>query len=529
MLNKLLVFIQALVYSLLFIFSGAIFVLNLRYTTHTDLITFSEQVVIAPHSVVLTLLLCMLLLAVSSLLFKIFSGLSSRAIRVILALSVLSAFALGVVLVRNNLYPPYADQQMVWDMAGYLTGHNSSMPYEYIPAYWLKYPQQKTLSVILAAFIRLTGNPSPYYFRLFNALAAALYVFGSFILTRKIFRNDAAALLAALVTGLFLPFYFYVNYVYSTLITMTAVLWSFICFITSQDIDDIPHGILCPVAGGLLLVFCNLFYKATLIATVAAVLYLLICAARKRFSLSKARLAGLIITAAVIILLPSPLVKISDREFEKRTGIGSHDGLPMTGWILMGIRSENGVNGPGSYDGSTEFLFADHNYNTAETDAEIREQLRETGREYLQGKRSLSFFLDKSVIQWCDPWFSSATMTVYPELIDGYDQNSLYPTLISEGILKNEEIVFSYVIPFVSLGAAIAAVMLLRRRKELDPVFSLPAMYFIGGFVFQFFWEAKSRYCLPYFLILIPFAAYGSSGLITFIRRIKTARQKRHP
>lgn len=32
----------------------------------------------------------------------------------------------------------------------------------------------------------------------------------------------------------------------------------------------------------------------------------------------------------------------------------------------------------------------------------------------------------------------------------------------------------------------------------------LPFVYFIGGFLFQFIWEAKSRYCLPYFVFLIP-------------------------
>ena len=40
---------------------------------------------------------------------------------------------------------------------------------------------------------------------------------------------------------------------------------------------------------------------------------------------------------------------------------------------------------------------------------------------------------------------------------------------------------------------------------------------FIGSFLCYLFWEAKSIYTLPFFLLLIPIAAYGVQQMIDFV------------
>jgi len=40
---------------------------------------------------------------------------------------------------------------------------------------------------------------------------------------------------------------------------------------------------------------------------------------------------------------------------------------------------------------------------------------------------------------------------------------------------------------------------------------------FIGGFLCYLFWEAKSIYTLPFFLLLIPMAACGVQQMIDFV------------
>ena len=44
---------------------------------------------------------------------------------------------------------------------------------------------------------------------------------------------------------------------------------------------------------------------------------------------------------------------------------------------------------------------------------------------------------------------------------------------------------------------------------------------FIGGFLCYLFWEAKSIYTLPFFLLLFPVAAYGIQNIADLISSIK--------
>ena len=48
--------------------------------------------------------------------------------------------------------------------------------------------------------------------------------------------------------------------------------------------------------------------------------------------------------------------------------------------------------------------------------------------------------------------------------------------------------------------------MLIQNRKNLSNELILLVTIFIGGFLFHVMWEAKSRYIIPYIIVLIPVA-----------------------
>ena len=53
-------------------------------------------------------------------------------------------------------------------------------------------------------------------------------------------------------------------------------------------------------------------------------------------------------------------------------------------------------------------------------------------------------------------------------------------------------------------------------------------MIFLGGFGFHVLWEAKSRYIIPYVLILIPVASMGISSFVEILEgKIKNRRNPR--
>lgn len=50
-------------------------------------------------------------------------------------------------------------------------------------------------------------------------------------------------------------------------------------------------------------------------------------------------------------------------------------------------------------------------------------------------------------------------------------------------------------------------ILIIKLRKNLSMKQLLPAIIMMGGLLFHAFWEAKSLYVLPYFMLLIPYAA----------------------
>lgn len=49
-----------------------------------------------------------------------------------------------------------------------------------------------------------------------------------------------------------------------------------------------------------------------------------------------------------------------------------------------------------------------------------------------------------------------------------------------------------------------ATIILIQNRKNLENEVILLVLVFIGGFLFHVIWEAKSRYVIPYIIVLIP-------------------------
>ena len=58
-----------------------------------------------------------------------------------------------------------------------------------------------------------------------------------------------------------------------------------------------------------------------------------------------------------------------------------------------------------------------------------------------------------------------------------------------------------------------AGCILFIKRNKWKPEQLVLLLIFLGGFAFHTIWEAKSDYVLPYFVLLIPYAAAGLGQL----------------
>ena len=77
---------------------------------------------------------------------------------------------------------------------------------------------------------------------------------------------------------------------------------------------------------------------------------------------------------------------------------------------------------------------------------------------------------------------------------------------------------------FVYLFTFVFTVVMYKRKNEF---FAIIPIAFIGGTSFNMIWEAKSRYIFPYFVFLIPLAAYGLVIVRNKIKEYKKLKEEK--
>ena len=84
--------------------------------------------------------------------------------------------------------------------------------------------------------------------------------------------------------------------------------------------------------------------------------------------------------------------------------------------------------------------------------------------------------------------------------------------------IHNREIYQKALTILIYVGAFVA---IIKNRKNLNNELTLLFTIFIGGFMFHTIWEMKSRYTLPYVIMLIPISAIGIEYIVEKMKNPK--------
>ena len=523
--------INQLCYTWVMLFTGfvttlaiiyALFLTVLSLLRHgaVDFHSFSEKITLTSQSVTSVVVGAVLLLGLSLLLQSILASKSETEKKHIYHLTGALSFALililGVVLVKLNPYPPIADPLAVWNSAEMVaSGNVHGEAFESSALYLNVYPFQKGLVLLCAGLFRLFGTRALTAFYVLNILCSALIVFFLSRIARNLARDSVAGILVHLCGIFFLPLVLYDVFVYGTLL-------SYVCLLAGFDAVLVLRNILpsLPLKGKarwrylyffpaviLPAVSCQL-YTSAWIGVIAVTLFFLVSA----FLQYARKLRGIVplcLCALAVLLCALSLQAAVPLVFQKYTGIENSSGTPGSTYLYMGISSTDGLAGPGSHNGSDIGLYSENDLDAQKTDEVAKALIREVADEYASGERSLSFFVEKAWYQWTDPWFSSVQLTVHPGLAN-VEISSAFQRVFQPGVLSPAQRFLSVYLALVYCGA-LCGMFLMIKKREVSFSSLLLLLYFVGGFTFQFFWEAKARYCMPYFLILFPFAATAFS------------------
>ncbi len=406
-------------------------------------------------------------------------------------------------------YQMEGDQLIVWYNSVLALENNFSM-YSHGGQMFI-YPQQQGLSFLYELLFRITGSTSYRMIGYVNAFMAPFTLFFGYQCTKECFGKEVGVRFLPLMT-LCLPYIIYSPYVYGDIPSICygfILLWAVLKAVhKGQYRYWIPA---CVIAVLALLSRMNIWIF--FIGVVIGLIYL----AMYRWSF-KPLLLG------VCIVLSASLSMTAVKQFNSfRSGEPVSKGMPSVLWMAMGLQYSEW--GAGYYNDYSKKVYMetglDRELAVAIGVQEVKDRLKIFLSDPMQAKM---FFEAKMEMQWLDPLFESIEFT--GDFNEEAEKPGEFVTWIYQG--QGYPLLCGFCAHVMAAVYMFALLGVLCRFGQKKPIWQdIPLIIFVGGFLFSIIWEAKSRYMLPYFVLLLPYAASGLAVSTGFIRqRIKIIKTK---
>ncbi|MCQ2519290.1 MAG: hypothetical protein MJ107_02040 [Lachnospiraceae bacterium] len=384
--------------------------------------------------------------------------------------------------------------------------------------YLYTYQNQLGLYILMTLLFKLFGSMKFLSFTLFNALSYILLFASSRGVVSAQDKRIVPKIYVDIFYPLFLPAFLYVGFIYQDISALAFGMFGLWMICEYFESPRLKYVVLSFV--GFLI---SAFIRNNLtIILIALAIYVLVTSLRqKKFA---PVLGFLAVFLAVFIGSSLPKWYLNSK-FDA----GLNGKVAYSTWIYMGL-GDNEF-GPGTYDGTNRQIIEDSEFDldvaSKKGNTMIKERVSEMTKEPLN---TLDFFKRKLLIQWnepdCHAYYEVATAVYDP--VSGIDKSKVNtiayvfknPTTIRYSrSLMNIFQLFTYVVLTIW-----AASYLFSKRATLRHLFLL--MIADGGIVLTLLWEAKSRYVLPYMLILVCCLAIASADINEWIKsKIKTKLQ----
>lgn len=495
----------------------AVLILNFIYNANTDKLSTVEIEYVKITNLIISIFIAITILIASHYLNKIkFSKIAKTAI------IVTSIFIYVIVQIRwsnTTIGRPSGDQQIIYNMAkSYIEGNNENL---YKSEYLAKNPQRRSLLVMYILIMKVVNSTDYVWLYLANILANVLSIFALYLILKKLSEKYSVnKALFAILTLTFIPMILLCNFIYGDIIGLAFILFSVYFIIEYAKKNKKIFGIISAILASIAMMF-RMNY---IIFVIAMVIYIILNF--KKENIFK-QIIHIIIFIA-IILIPYKLVGAYVAE---KLDLDKQATIPTSSYLYMSLY--DGERGAGWY--SQEAM------KVAQTDVKnaknyyppiLKERVKYLVTHPSEGFR---FYKNKIVSMWTDNAFQCIFYNL-PVHLDGMPKE-LYDSAINENefysnyfVEKGSKQIKIYMKGIVLLVFSLSLVNLLKYKKELSNEAILMITIFLGGFFFHVLWKAKSRYVIPYFVVLIPIACISLNKEISdfsIIKRIKNIFRKK--
>ena len=367
--------------------------------------------------------------------------------------------------------------------------------------YLAQYPYQLGLTWYIEAITAIAG-PHTYTVLIAVNMAALLFMglVGIYI-CEGVFGKQTPIYYMLLLVGMF-PLYFYISFIYGECLSMLfsmVFIWQL-----SRYLENKKGALLAMCFAG----FAAVVFRANSMIVLIAVVILL----GMQYVVKHKK--SLLLAALLSVIFVFAGRELIQMQYEARSGYEIGEGIPATGWIAMGM--QEGVRGNGWYSEYGVEIFEQSGYQTQLANEVALDYIRGRIREFTEHPDvAWQFYREKILSQWNEPSYQA--LLVLNAGVDHSNISKMKQEIMFgkyyDGILQYMNLLqtFLYAMAFIS-----AVYLLFKKGKPVAYLFHL---IFLGGFLFQILWEAKSRYVLFYMIVTLPLCAMGISVVCEYVRR----------
>ncbi len=382
-----------------------------------------------------------------------------------------------------------------------------------------RYKQQLTLAFVWQILFRIFNTDKFVLIEVFNVLGNFLTLFSIVFICKEFSKKyNINKYLAIILTGTFVSLIYLITFVYGDILglgfSMLGVYF-IMKYASSKKWYFALSSALCCCLAYMLRMNYLIFILAILIYLFLNLIDKSSYADNESKDAKNINMKEIIkrivvmLCFCVITFVPTSII---ENYYCKKLNLSSNKSFQLTGFLYMGM-SESAL-GPGWY----RYDYAKSSFtNYEQANQEFKDGLKERVSYFLHNpKDAVEFYTKKICSMWAENTYAS---TFYNKV---YDEDEGLENQTETEIIR----LYQKALVFIIFGCTIVA--LLQNRKKLSNEVILLLTIFIGGFLFHILWEAKSRYIIPYIIVLIPIASMelNKINVKKYIQKIKNVIKK---
>lgn len=463
--------------------------------TRVETIIYNQENI--PLLLIMTLVLIFILYYI-----YIYIQFDDKTIKKIKLFLIIYTFVLGGVWLNLTKSLPFADGELVDQATSDFAIKNFKLLEK--GQYFDKFPFQLNLVFIFDLIYKFVGYHNYIALQILNVIA----LIGTYYYLTKtiglLFGNKKYQVMFMILCILCLPALLYCSFIYSTmygLFLSTLAFYYGLLFIRNRKL----HYLLIIIPSMCFAVMLKSNYLITLLA--------LVCILFMDF-INNRKTASLLMIVLLILLqgIPSKLVQ---NYYRTTTQQDISKGIPTIAWVAMGMHE--GEKASGWYNSYMFKAYKEANYDADRTKKICIDGIKERIQFFAKNPdEMISFYGRKINSQWNEPTYESLWVSEHRK---GMHAISLIKPVksIYYGLLNKIYLEYTNVYQFIIFVATFIGIWLNRKKFSYEQL-SI-AVIIIGGFLFHLLWEGNSKYILPYFVLLLPYAAIGLSDIFEIIKR----------